>query len=718
MKQLLFQKGEVLIEEVPPPLPEKGRALIGVHCSLISPGTELSGLSVSGKSLWEQAHEQPEKIYKALRRLKTKGMAETLAKVRKVHQAGSEIWPGYSCSGVVERNSGLPNLREGEKVACAGAGVASHAEIVSVPRNLLVNVPPGLGLREAASVALGSIALQGVRRAGVNLGETAVVIGLGLVGQLTAQLLKVAGCRVIVLDRKRNRVELAARLGTDSTFSSDEIDPASEVLRLTSNRGADVTIICAATESDLPLQQAMEMTRKKGRVIIVGSVGMNVKRQPFYEKELDLLISRSYGPGRYDPAYELNGRDYPFPYVRWTEKRNMEAYLKFLSEGKVDFSSLISGEYPLEEAPSAYRDLREGTRDSLAALIVYPAARKAEAPALPRGERTIRLTSAPMTKKGVIRTAVIGAGAMAQSVHLPNLRKLPDYYHLRAIADISGTVSKQAARRFRADYCATDYREILRDPDVDLVLIATRHHLHARLAMETLQAGKAVFLEKPMALNREELSRLAGVLNETGLSFTVGFNRRFSPAAVRARQVISRTPGPVMINYRVNAGYLPPEHWVHTEEGGGRVIGEACHIFDLFNFFTNAEAKEIKALSSLSADSKTPSPDNFTVQLKYADGSICSLIYTDMGNEELGKEYVEIFQGGNVLIIDDFKNLTLRGARMRGIKSRKIQKGHLEELMEFARYLRGKGPAPIPLSQLISATEISFKADELCRISD
>jgi len=716
MKQVLFNQGKVSIIDVPVPSLQAGNVLVKVHYSLISTGTELSNLLVSGQPIWKKALTQPEKVQKAIKMVKAGGVAEAVAKTKAVDQESSEVYPGYSCSGiVVECARDIEYLSSGVKVACAGAGIASHAEFVSVPRNLAVRVPDNLGMKEAASVAVGSIALQGVRRAGVQLGETVAVIGLGLLGQLTAQLLKNAGCRVIGFDQKKSRAVLAETLGIDHSFDINEIDPVSEALRLTSGRGVDITIICAATRSHLPLQQAMEMTRKKGKVVVVGEVGMHLRRKPFYEKEIDLLISCSYGPGRYDPGYELCGRDYPFAYVRWTEQRNMEEYLRLISEGRIQYSPLITGEYPLHEAARAYQELADEGKENLANLLVYPSAKEALPAAIPTGEEhRIQFREPGLKKTGSIRVAVIGAGSFARAVHLPNIKKLPQQISLKAIADISGVSSSQAARQFGAEYCTTDYRQVLADSEVEMVIIATRHNLHASLAIEALQAGKAVLLEKPMAVNRGELEELVEVIRESRLPFMIGFNRRFSPCAVRAREVLSSTDSPRMINYRVNAGFLPPDHWTHSREGGGRIIGEACHMFDLFNFFVDSEVQEIKVLGAGRGDGGLSPSDNFTAQLKYGDGSICSLMYTALGDGSWGKEYLEIYCGGKVLVIDDFKELIIRGDRRKGIKSRKIQKGHLEELKEFSLAVGGRKEEPITPAQLIAATEISFTVDELC----
>jgi len=708
MKQVLIKSGSIIVEDIPSPSVDNGSVLVEVKYSLISTGTETTGVAASGESIVRKALRRPEKIRQALSMVRTQGLSNTVDKVKSELESASPT--GYSCAGIVINvGEDIQDIKTGERVACAGAGYANHAEIVCVPRNLVAPIPNELDLRQAASVTLGAIAMQGVRRAIPTFGETVAVMGLGLVGQLTVQILKAAGCRVVGADLVKSRVELAQNLGMDCGVLIGEADPVDQVMRYTSGMGADTTIIAAATQSDVPVQQAMEMTRKKGRVVVVGAVGLHLNRQPFYEKEIDFLISCSYGPGRYDQTYEKEGADYPYAYVRWTENRNMQEYLRMLVEGKVNFKALISEEYDISDAPEAYRALKESEDRPLGVLLRH--GREGEASAeldTPSIQRKILVNAKPIKKKGIINVAVIGAGSFAQSVHLPNLQKLADYYNIYTIVTRTGNNAKQIARKFGADYCSTDYQEILHNEDVDMVLIATRHNLHARMAMEAAKAGKAVFLEKPMALNQEELDELVKVLVETQIPFMVGFNRRFSPSAVRAKEIISQRQNPIIVNYRVNAGYIPLDHWVHTEEGGGRIIGEACHMFDLFNYFTDSEVENVyvSAISSKTAD--ISSRDNFTATLKYSDGSVCNLTYTALGSKDFGKEYIEIYADGKVLVINDFRILNVFGSKSNGIKSKTIQKGHLEEIINFSKFARSGIGAPISIEQMVNATEVSL----------
>jgi predicted dehydrogenase/threonine dehydrogenase-like Zn-dependent dehydrogenase len=709
MRQVLIRRGQITVENVPAPLIEDGHVLVEVAYSLISAGTEISSVQSSGRSLIRRGLEQPDKVRQVLEHLRRQGIQKTVAKVLGQLEGAMPI--GYSCSGIViQAGKGVMDIQPGERVACAGAGIANHAEIVLVPRNLVVKVPEGCDLKAAASVALGAIAMQGVRRADPRLGDIVAVIGLGLLGQLTVQLLKVAGCRVIGFDLDARRVALARQLGADHAFVSSEVDVLNEVNHLTEGYGVDATIITAASRSDTIVQQAMEITRKKGRVVVVGDVGLGLKRSPFYEKEIDFLISCSYGPGRYDERYEERGLDYPYAYVRWTENRNMQEYLRLVAEGKVQVEPILEREYDISNATQAYEELLTSAEKPLGVLLRYPLAdQQTQATKL-----STRVVLKSRTVGDKINIAVIGAGSFAKSMHLPNLQRLSHLYHIRAIVSATGSNAKATAQQFGADYASTNYEDVLNDPDVDAVLICTRHHLHARQAIHAIQAGKAVFLEKPMALNQGELNELVNVLKEANAPFTVGFNRRFSPSAIRAKELIAGRLNPLVVIYRVNAGYIPPDNWVHGEEGGGRIIGEACHMFDFFNYFVGAEVESID-VSAISPATEHVSPrDNFVVTLKYADGSVCTLIYTALGAPEVSKEYIEIYCDGKTLVIDDFKELRIYGSKAKGWKGSQ-DKGHLQELEAFGRCVRDGGAWLIPLDELVRATEISFIVDAQTR---
>lgn len=703
MKQVLMKRGQAIVEEVPAPIVGENEVLVQVHYSCISAGTEIFALKNASVPLYKRALKQPGDVRKALRMLKTQGLAKTVARVKS--KVGGSGLMGYSAAGtVLEVGSRIKDIRQGDRVACAGAGIANHAEFIAVPRNLLVKVPENLPLNIVSTVTLGSIAIQAVRRTGPELGEFVAVIGLGILGQLTVQMLKANGCKVIGIDIDCRRVDLALSLGMGKGLNPAKDNIVDELVRFSNGYGVDSAIITASTESSEAVNQAMEMCRKKGKVVIVGAVGLNLKREEFYKKELDVLISTSYGPGRYDEKYERKGVDYPYAYVRWTENRNMEEYLRLLKDGKINIEPLIERVYPIEEASKAYGELITAEPKPLIALLEY---NKESIP-----ERKIA-TSTRKISKSKLNAGLVGVGSFVKGMHLPNLQKLSELYNVCAIADKIGSNAKAMASRYGASYATTDFREILEDEDVDMVIIATRHNLHARMAIEAAKAGKAIFVEKPMALNKGELRGLVDVLEETKVPFMVGFNRRFSPYTTRIKELVKNRLNPMIINYRMNAGFIPEEHWVHSEEGGGRNIGEACHIYDLFTFFTESEADSIAAFAIDAKTKQYGRNDNFVATIKYKDGSICNLIYTALGAKEAAKEQMEIYIDGKIICLNDYKKLDIFGAKMKGMETKIIQKGHFEELIEFAKAIKEGNGYPVPLWQLIQATEISFEVEEL-----
>ncbi len=576
MKQVILRQGQAVVEEVPAPFVELGTVLVAVDHSCISVGTELSGLRVGGLPLWKRALRQPQQVQKAVQIAITSGPRRMWSLVRGKLAAGNPS--GYSASGVVlEVGEGVSDLEPGDRVACAGAQFAHHAEVIRVPRNLVVLVPDELPLKDASTVTLGAIAMQGVRRADPTLGETFVVIGLGLLGQITTQLLKANGSRVIAVDLDAERVALAVASGADLGLNPEEELPEQQVARLTDGIGADGVIITAATPSDAVVSTAFKMCRRKGRVVLVGDVGLGLNRSDFYAKEIDFRISCSYGPGRYDRSYEEEGLDYPVAYVRWTENRNMAEYLRLLAERRVRLDGLADAVYPLAEAGGAYGALQAEGRKPLMVLLSYPGlvteplVRRVETPGGQHG------------RSGRVRIALIGAGGFAKGMHLPNLRTLGSEVELRAVVSRTGHNATATARLFGAAYAGTDPESVFNDPEVDAVIIATRHNLHAPLVLAALKAGKHVLVEKPLCLTPAELGEISAwfaARSDGSPILLTGFNRRFSPYAVATRQVLTGRSGPVILDYRMNGGYLPLDHWTQGPEGGGRNIGEACHIYD------------------------------------------------------------------------------------------------------------------------------------------
>ena len=599
-------------------------------------------------------------------------------------------------------------------VACAGAGKASHAEMVSVPGNLSVRVPEGCALKDAASVALGSIALQGVRRTNPSLGESIAVIGLGLVGQLTAQLLTLSGVRVIGFDPMNSRVTVAKTAGIYAGFDGGD-NPVDQVMQLTEGVGVDATVITAASPDSEIVQQAMQITRKKGRVVVVGDVGLALKRSPLYEKEIDFLISCSYGPGRYDADFEERGSDYPLAYVRWTETRNMQEYLRLLAEKRVDFAKLIDREFPVNEADKAFQSLQRDTPRPLAVILTYP---KSDDATLTKKLRTSVPVVRRETKGGKIKVAVIGAGTFARGTHLPNIRSLSQFYDLETVVCRNGANARNAAQHFEAHSASTDYEKVLDDPAVEAVLICTRHHTHASQTLQALQAGKHVLVEKPLALNRDELEKIelffaSGNEEKKFPVLFTGFNRRFSPFARKIADWIKERRSPMILNYRINAGYLPLSHWVHTEEGGGRNRGEACHIYDLFTFLTGQPVRRVQAQPITPGSSQYGLFDNFVATISFVDGSVATLTYTAMGAKEHPKELLEIYCEGKVIVMEDFKKLFLKGTRSSQEESRIQNKGHREELLAFATAIRRGGEFTTPFWEQAQATRIAIEVEEL-----
>jgi predicted dehydrogenase/threonine dehydrogenase-like Zn-dependent dehydrogenase len=619
---------------------------------------------------------------------------------------------GYSAAGVVTQvGVGIDNLRPGMAVACAGAQFAHHAEVIRVPRNLLAPVPEDLGLQEASTVTLGAIALQGVRRAVPTLGETFVVVGLGLIGQLTAQLLKSTGCRVIGVDPDAERVSLAVTLGLNAALDSDAGDDAAAVRRLTGGVGADGVIITAASNSDQIVSSAFRMCRKKGRVVLVGDVGLNLDRADFYEKELDFFISSSYGPGRYDRSYEELGLDYPVGYVRWTENRNMEEYLRLVAEGRVMVRPLITDVVPLTEAPAAYSRLQAGTERPLSILLAYP---EADTPDVDRGDRVVRYSPASHRRSGSVRLALVGAGAFARATHLPNLTEMGGRGHLHAVVSGTGAHAAAVAREYDATYATTDLREALEDPAVDAVLITTRHDRHGAMTLEALQAGKNVMVEKPLALTASELEAIERFFSTAGedapILFT-GFNRRFSPHVRKIWERTERRSNPLMMSYRMNAGFLPPEHWTHGPEGGGRNLGEACHIYDLFCFLTGNPSESVHAQPIRGPKASYGPRDNFVATVAFRDGSVGTLTYTAMGHGDHPKERMDVYWEGQVMSLDDYRRLEAAGVKGAGHRTRGVEKGHREGLSAFLDAVRTGGEWPIPLEQQLDATRIALRVE-------
>ncbi|MFQ5481329.1 MAG: bi-domain-containing oxidoreductase [Nitrospinaceae bacterium] len=707
MKQVLVKHGEVVVETVPAPRVEPGSLLVAVRRSCISPGAELAGLSPADP-LWKRALRKPQAVKNVMQMAAAHGITHTRNIVEGKLAEGVPI--GYSAAGVVlEKGKGVTDLESGDRVACAGAQCAYHAELIRVPRNLAAPIPADLDFGPASTVGLGAIAMQGVRRADPQLGEVFVVLGLGLLGQITAQILRLNGCRVIGTDLDPERRDLAVSLGLDQAMDPELPDWIGEVHHLTAGHGADGVIVAAASPAHDIISQAFKLCRQKGRVVLLGAVGLNLNREDLYAKELDFFISTSYGPGVHDPDYEEKGKDYPIGYVRWTENRNMAEYLRLLAAGKIQVEALIQATFPVSEVQDAYRALKETPRP-LGVLLSY----EEDDSAAPDAAKVILNPMAKPCESDRIQLALVGGGNFLKAMHLPNLQAMEDQFFIRTVVSRTGANAAGIAIQTGALQASTDLDEALDDPDLDAVLIATRNNLHADMALQALGRGKHVFLEKPLALTRDELDSLTAFFeapeDPKPLLFT-GFNRRFSPFCTRIGELLEDRRHPLIINYRMNAGVLPPDHWVRMQEGGGRNLGEACHIYDLFTFITQSRVTSTQAQPVLSGSGTFTPQDNFVASFTFEEGSVATLTYTALGNSEYPRERMEVFAEGKVFFLDDYRQLTVFGQKNQDLGTRRVDKGHQQELQRFAHAVRTGGAWPIPLWHQIQATEMALEVE-------
>jgi predicted dehydrogenase/threonine dehydrogenase-like Zn-dependent dehydrogenase len=712
MKQILQNNktGRMAVADGPAPIAQRGRVLVRAAASLISAGTEKMAVDEGKKSLLERARERPELVRQVVEKARNEGVIKTINAVRS--KLGSSTALGYSAAGVViDVGEDVTEFRAGMRVACAGAGYASHAEVLSVPKNLCVRLPDEVSFEEGAFGTLGAIALQGVRLAEPTLGEAVVVIGLGLLGQITVQLLKANGCRVFGVDLDPAKVELARELGADAAaVSDDEVRRA--VAEWSRGRGADAVLITAATASNQPIELAGEISRAKGRVVAVGMVGMDVPRNLYFKRELSLTVSMSYGPGRYDPEYEERGHDYPFAYVRWTENRNIEAFLDLLAAGRVSVSRLITHRFSIEEGERAYQLIGGETQEPYLGIVLrYDTERELER----RIEVKSNVKASAAARASAVRVGMIGAGVYAQAVLLPHFKSAGADF--RAIATAGGVTARDIALKYGFDYCASDADEILNDAEVNLVVVATRHNLHAELARRALRAGKHVFVEKPLALSEEDLEGVVAAAANSAGRLTVGFNRRFSPLARAAREFFADRQSPLSISYRVNAGRIPKSHWLQDPvEGGGRVVGEVCHFVDLMHFLTGSLVTRVYAEPVATRNQEAVDEDNVFVTLRFADGSNGSIAYLSEGDKAMPKERVEIFGGGKSFVLDDFRGASgYTGGREEVWKPRRQDKGQADEARAVCRMVVTAGEAPIELNDLATTTRATFAMLESLR---
>ncbi len=680
-----YKSGKVSLVEVPEPEAKAGGVLVRTVASLISPGTEKLLIEMGQKSLLGKARARPDLVRQAWAKARKEGFLSVYKEA--MNRLDEPIPLGYSAAGVVlEVGAGVTGFKPGDGVAVAGAGFASHAEVLWVPENLCVPIPPNVDFEAAAFAMLGAIALHGVRLAGLTLGETGVVIGLGLLGLLSVQLLAAQGCRVIGVDLDRRKGELAKSMGADLALVPGEDGIEETIANFTRGMGADAVVIAAASKDARPMQLAESVARERARLVLVGMAELSLTRKTFWEKELSFTVSKAAGPGSLEPAYEAKGFDYPLSLVRWTERRNLSAFLELVGRGQVRVESLITHRFPLSEALQAYDLILKNLEPYIGVVLNYPEAR--EAPAL--GAQTHKVyvgTASPPTGSSSpgLALGLIGGGMFTKNILLPVLKKNRGIV-LAGVATTTGATARHIADKFGFTYAATDYREILQDAAIDRVFITTRHNSHADLVVEALRAGKHVLVEKPLCLTDEELGRIAVAFDGSRL-LMVGFNRRFAPLAQKVKAMLAGRITPLMMNYRVNAGFIPEDHWVHDPEvGGGRLLGEVCHFIDFFHYMTDSEAASVQVTTISGECGKYRQDDNLAVTLTFRDGSVGTILYTAKGPKSYSRERFEVFCEDSAAVIEDFRRGTLvQGGRTRKINKFSMDMGYQGELRSFTQ---------------------------------
>ncbi|MDX9981900.1 MAG: bi-domain-containing oxidoreductase [Lentisphaeria bacterium] len=721
MKQVVqnYRKGTLALEDVPVPVNRPGGVLVQTHFSLISAGTEKMKVDDAKRSYVGMAKARPDKVKQVMETFRQLG---PLATFRKVMNRLDSMTPlGYSLAGrVIDVGRGVTGFQVGDMVACGGGELATHAEINWIPVNLCVKIPelsgrPGelLPAQQAAFATVGSIAMQGVRQAAVQVGENVAVIGLGLVGLLACQILKAAGCRVLGFDIDQRKVDLARQLGVDAAENSGQVDPIQVAESFSGGYGADAVLVTTGTRSNEPIVTAGRIARDRATIVDVGINRMDVPWDLYYAKELVLKQSRSYGPGRYDPAYEMHGHDYPIGYVRWTENRNMQSFLELQASGKLDVGALTTHVFDFDRAAEAY-DLIAGQSGEFYVGIVLKYETGEERLRAAR-IASIRLAATPA--EGAVNLGVIGAGNFARTMLLPHLKGAG--VNLAGVAAATGISARDTARKFGFDTCTTDYTELLADEGIDAVLVATRHDLHGRVVREALQAGKHVYTEKPLCLNEAELAEIAAVYAEAAAGarppiLTVGFNRRYAPLVRRMKDFFAGRQEPMVLHYRCNAGFMEKNSWYQDlAVGGGRIIGEVCHFIDTLQYLTGSDPVRVYARSIRTDNQATTPADNVVITLAFGDGSVASVTYLANGDPSFPKEYLEAFADRKVAVLDNFSRLTtMARGRRKVVKSALQDKGHKAEMQALAETLKGSRETPIPFASLYATTLATFKVHE------
>jgi predicted dehydrogenase/threonine dehydrogenase-like Zn-dependent dehydrogenase len=679
--------------------------LVRTAVSVLSAGTERMLVDFAGRSLVGKARARPDLVRQTLDKARREGIVPAIEAVRS--RLDEPMALGYASAGtVVEVGGGVQGIRAGDRVACAGGGHAIHGEYAVVPVHLIARLPDEVDFESGVFATLGAIALHALRLGRLQVGERVAVIGLGLLGLLTVGLARAAGASVLGIDLEESRVRLARRLGATARLRTEA---EAEAQAISDGMGCDLVVICADSPSDDPVTLAAAVARDRARVVAVGAVGLDLPRKAYYEKELEFIVSRSYGPGRYDPDYEEAGHDYPPGYVRWTEGRNLQAVVELMGQGRLDVHPLISHRFPVEHADEAYARLVDGGPETLGVLLTYPSKE-----AMPgSSERVVRFRAERRTDDPV-RLGVLGAGNFARAVALPALRRLRGV-DLVGVAAASGLSASQAGSRFGFQYATTDEARLLDDPQVNTLAVLTRHHLHARQTAAGLRAGKHVFCEKPLALTSGELEDVAAALAHAPGRLTVGFNRRFSPFALKMKEFLQGTSAPLTMVYRVNAGSLPPDHWLRDPaQGGGRLLGEVGHFIDLMTYLAGAPVRvEARGLQPGAIEQQ----DTFLLTLAFSGGALGSVAYVAGGDRSFSKERLEVFAGGRVAVLDDFRRLetTEGGRRRRWSSPWRQDKGHLALWQAFVDAIRSGGPPPIPYADLMAVSQATIAADQALR---
>jgi polar amino acid transport system substrate-binding protein len=700
MKQIIqnFKTGELYVDVVPVPSISEAMVLVENEYSLISSGTERNTVKTAQANLIGKAKQRPDLVMQVMQNIKKEGLSATISKVKTKLDSLKAL--GYSTAGRVIASMDTNGVfKPGDRVACAGQDYASHSEVVAIPQNLVARIPDNVGTDEAAFTTLGAIALQGVRQADPKLGEKICVIGLGLLGQITCQLLRANGCNVFGIDLSPNLVKLASELSEAKAINREDPNLISACENFTNGHGFDAIIITAATQSNDPIELSAEISRKKGKIIIVGAVKMDIPRDPhFYRKELELRMSCSYGPGRYDVNYEERGIDYPFAYTRWTEQRNMEAFLDLLSRKLVDVKPLITHTFDIDAGAKAYDIVLGKVKEPHIGILLKYAENETKA------QTAVSLQN---TVIAAVNAGFIGAGSFAQSYLIPNAKAFGA--SLDGVVTSKGITSKNVGTKFNFNFCSSDANDILKNEKINTVFIATPHSSHAELVVSALEAGKAVFVEKPIAINQEQLDEVIAAQRKSSKQVLVGFNRRFAPVCVDIKNRFQNASEPFVINIRVNAGTIPKEHWIQIPEiGGGRIVGEICHFIDLMQYFTNAEPVKVFAESISTDNNKIMADDNIAIVVKLSDGSVGNLTYLANGDKTLPKEHIEVFCAGNIGVVNDFRDgIFYKDNKATNLKS--AGKGHKQEVEAFLNAVRDGKESPISFRSICLTTIATFK---------